>query len=131
MGFVGVIDRKAAPSTKQFINSVSKAVTKPGPATYTSMVRNFRKSLCSGFSTSTTPQGYRRPLIFFPFTSISWLEPMTANGMLAWVSQRKKKFHFMGSLVKNAKKVEAAERWKQRTGSGTSRGISSFLENLR
>lgn len=38
---------------------------------YTSMVRSLRKSLCSGFSTSTTPQGYSRPLIFFPFTSIS------------------------------------------------------------
>lgn len=48
------------------------------------MVRSLRKSLCSGFSTSTTPQGYRRPRIFFPFTSISWLEPITAKGMLAW-----------------------------------------------
>lgn len=46
-------------------------------------MRSLRKSLCSGFSTSTTPHGYKRPRIFFPFTSISWLEPITANGMLA------------------------------------------------
>ena len=48
------------------------------------MVRSLRKSLCSGFSTSTTPQGYSRPLTFFPLASICWLDPTTANGMLAW-----------------------------------------------
>lgn len=63
--------------------------------TYTSMVRSLRKSLCSGFSTSTTPQGYRRPRIFFPFTSISWLEPITAKGMLAW-NKHMKQWDFGG-----------------------------------
>lgn len=52
--------------------------------THISIVRSFRKSLCSGFSTSTTPQGYRRPLTFFPLASICWLDPTTANGILVW-----------------------------------------------
>lgn len=57
------------------------------PVTHISMVRSFRKSLCSGFSTSTTPQGYRRPLTFFPLASICWLDPTTANGILAWAKK--------------------------------------------
>ncbi len=64
--------------------------------THTSIVRSLRKSLCSGFSTSTTPHGYRRPRIFFPFTSISWLEPITANGMLACTQTHS--FNFNQSL---------------------------------
>lgn len=51
---------------------------------YMSMVRSLRKSLCSGFSTSTTPHGYRRPRTFFPLASICWLEPTTANGILVY-----------------------------------------------
>ena len=48
---------------------------------YMSIVRNLTKSLCSWFSTSTTPHGYKRPLTFLPRTSIDWHEPTTANGI--------------------------------------------------
>lgn len=42
-----------------------------GAVPHMSMVLSFRKSLCSGLSTSTTPHGYRRPLTFLPLASIS------------------------------------------------------------
>ena len=51
--------------------------------THISMVRSLRKSQCSGFSTSTTPQGYRRPRTDFPLTSIICVLPTMANGMLS------------------------------------------------
>ena len=51
--------------------------------THMSIVLILMKSQCSGFSTSTTPQGYSLPLILLPRTSISWLEPTTAKGTAA------------------------------------------------
>ena len=49
-------------------------------ATYMSMVLSLMKSQWSGFSTSTTPQGYIRPLTLRPFTSMIELAPTTAKG---------------------------------------------------
>ena len=46
-----------------------------------SIVLNLTKSQWAGFSTSTIPQGYCLPLIFFPFISTIALAPTTANGM--------------------------------------------------
>lgn len=48
--------------------------------TYISMVLSLMKSQWSGFSTSTTPHGYIRPLTFLPLTSITVLAPITAKG---------------------------------------------------
>lgn len=74
--------------------------------THTSMVRSLRKSLCSGFSTSTTPHGYKRPRIFFPFTSISWLEPITAKGILAWKGKDRNQWAAIGAKAGNGGYIE-------------------------
>ena len=48
-----------------------------------SIVRSLMKSQCSGFSTSTTPHGYMRPLTRLDLTSITVFDPITANGTAA------------------------------------------------
>lgn len=48
--------------------------------THISIVRSLMKSQWSGFSTSTTPQGYSRPRTFRPRTSNNVFAPQTANG---------------------------------------------------
>ena len=52
--------------------------------TNTSRVRSLIKSQCSGFSTSTTPHGYRRPRTLRPRTSITVFDPTTANGTASY-----------------------------------------------
>lgn len=54
--------------------------------TYISMVLSLMKSQWSGFSTSTTPHGYIRPLTFLPLTSITVLAPITAKGTASYKS---------------------------------------------
>ena len=60
-----------------------------------SILLSLMKSQCSGFSTSTMPQGYCLPLTFLPATSTIALAPQTANGILSlnwatWSEKEKK-----------------------------------------
>jgi len=55
--------------------------------TYMSIALSLMKSQCSGFSTSTTPHGYMRPLTRRDLTSITVFDPITANGTASCFTQ--------------------------------------------
>jgi len=62
---------------------------------YMSIARSLMKSQCSGFSTSTTPHGYMRPLTRRDLTSITVFDPITANGTAACDTEKQSKIRYV------------------------------------